>query len=54
MTNREREIEQAERDYYEREEKQRRIEEAFESDEYLARMGSENAMKRLNGDYNDR
>jgi len=47
MTDREREMEQAEKDYWEREDKKRRIEESYDSDEFLARMGSENALARL-------
>jgi len=47
MTDRERYFEQAEKDYWEREEKKRRIEESYDSDEFLARMGSENALVRI-------
>ena len=39
---------QAYNDYLERKERERRINESYESDEYLARMGCENAFIRLN------
>jgi hypothetical protein len=43
-------FQKAEKEYWEREEKKRRIAESYESDEYLARLGDENALKRLRGE----
>jgi protease II len=48
MTNKEREYEQAMKDHEERIRKEQEIEESYESDEYLCRMGSHEAWKRLN------